>query len=192
MLHRTVFGVVCLLLLISSGAPAAEQGPAAPNLIANPTFKEFYTGWMRWAPSGVSVDGFKADNRKGADDNFCVFLQGFDKSGCLYQRIEAVHGAKYRLKFKYRSEMKEGAAVASLRFQAEKEVLPQLWYQTDEAKWVLAPEIKGKSDKWESCELEIKVPEDKKIKYVVPMFSVGKQAPDDKFYVDAVELCVVK
>ncbi|MDD3927142.1 MAG: hypothetical protein PHT33_10860 [bacterium] len=190
--HRTVFLVVCLLLSMSFGVPAEEQGGVAPNLVVNPTFKDFYTSWHRWAPSGVPADGFKADNRAGADDNFSVYMQGFDKSACLYQRVEATPGAKYRLRFKYRTAMKEGTAQVSLRFQVDKEILPQLWYQTDEAKWTQAPIIKGQTDKWESCELEIKVPEDKKIKYVVPMFAVGKQAPDDKFYVDAVEFYVIK
>lgn len=182
------FFVVCLAVM------AEEEKNNKENLLKNPTFQDAFAGWGSWASSDTpSSAGVKIDNKSGADDTMCLYLQGFPSGGCIFQSIQPVqYGAKYRFKFKFKTEMKTGQAMGEIRYQTSKEIKPALWYETKDAKWSKSEPISGTLTGWKTCEIETVVPEDPNIKKIVPFISVSKQSPDDKFYIDATEFYIVK
>ncbi|MCM8777617.1 MAG: carbohydrate binding domain-containing protein [Candidatus Omnitrophica bacterium] len=182
------FFIICLALM------SEEEKGSKENLLKNPTFQDGFAGWQSWASSDTPpLAGLKIDNKNGADDTMCVYMQGFSGAGCIYQCIQPVqYGARYKLKFQFKTEMKTGQAIGEIRYQTAKEINPALWYQTKDAKWSKSEPISGTLTGWKTCEIEIVVPEDQNIKAIVPFISVTKQSPEDKFYIDAVEFYIVK
>ncbi len=163
------------------------------NLLKNPSFSDGFAAWRVWAPADTPQPLKFSTDPAGADGSPCVYLQGFPKSGCVFQSVEPVeYGATYRLVFRFKTEMQTGQATGEIKYQTDKEIKPALWYETDKAHWAKSEPVTGKLDGWKTCEVEIKVPSDTNIKKIVPFIGVTGQSPEDRFFIDAVEFFIVK
>lgn len=185
------FLVVCLLIF--AAFKTANGGGERVNLIKNPSFSDGFKEWRTWAPADTPQPLKFLSDMAGADGSPCVYLQGFPKSGCIFQYIEPVeYGATYRLVFRFKTEMQTGQATGEIKYQTDKEIRPALWYETDKARWTKSEPIAGKLEGWKTCEVQIRVPSDPNIKKIVPFIGVTGQSPEDRFFVDAVEFFIVR